>query len=72
MTGKFRPRHCCNWREYEYYLPRSAMAGAVAPAAAGGEAIDADAAIAAFDYSLRSLCGTHSWHNFCKAGKVFF
>ena len=63
VTQKFRPRPCCNWREYEYLLPRKLFDGM------GAEA-GAEAAIDAFDQALRTFEGTHNFNNFCKAKKV--
>ena len=63
VTQKFRPRPCCNWREYEYLLPRKVFDGM---GAEGG----AEAAIDSFDRALRTFEGTHNFNNFCKAKKV--
>jgi tRNA pseudouridine(38-40) synthase len=67
VTQKFRPRPCCNWREYEYLLPRKLFQGMGAEA---GTEAGAEAAIDAFDRALRTFEGTHSFANFCKAKKV--
>lgn len=56
VTQKFRPRECCNWREYEYLLPR--------------QAFDSEEALDLLQAALGEFVGTHDFVNFCKAGRI--
>ena len=79
VTGKFRPRHCCNWREYEYLLPRSVL-GLPDDAASyqnmeiandnKEKEASEDSVFSLLQSALSCFTGTHNWANFCKAGQV--
>eukprot|EP00616_Rhizochromulina_sp_CCMP1243_P000727 CAMPEP_0118966588 /NCGR_PEP_ID=MMETSP1173-20130426/4045_1 /TAXON_ID=1034831 /ORGANISM="Rhizochromulina marina cf, Strain CCMP1243" /LENGTH=535 /DNA_ID=CAMNT_0006915393 /DNA_START=59 /DNA_END=1666 /DNA_ORIENTATION=- len=55
VSKKFRPREFCNWRKYEYLIPRTEMA---------------NLCVDSFDDALQQFEGTHSFLNFCKAPPV--
>ena len=70
VTGKFRPRHCCNWREYEYLLPRSALGLGEGGKEEEDEAEEEEIVLERLESALGCFTGTHNWNNFCKAGQV--